>query len=154
MGLSISRGHQLGGTVPPAPRLSLVPREPEAPKAAPEPAAPAAPPPASADYLLVHDRLNALERLARLHEQGILSGEEFAAEKAVILRLPADELLLDQAAPPTIGQPTVRGPSLVGRLFSWKLIPVGVFTGLIFSYVSQPQETFRFFNEAMRIIGA
>ena len=51
--LAISRGHQLAEP----PHLSLVP-------AAPGPAAPA--PPASPDYHLVHDRLTALERLARL----------------------------------------------------------------------------------------
>jgi hypothetical protein len=32
------------------------------------------------------DRLAALERLARLHEQGVLTDEEFAAEKAQLVR--------------------------------------------------------------------
>jgi len=87
--LVISRGYQ---TAEP-PHLSLVPAEPAA-----APTIEHAPP-ASPEYHLVHDRLTSLERLTRLFEQGALSADEFAAEKLLILGLPADEFLLRDAAP-------------------------------------------------------
>ena len=155
--LSISRGHQLGGAVAPSPRLALVPRPvPQAPAAlAPQPVASVAPiPPASFEYQVVHDRLTALERLARLHKQGALSAEEFAAEKALILGLPADELLLSEPIPPGEVRLAPRGPSLLGRLFSWKFLPVGLAAGVALSFASQPRETIRFFDEALRLFGA
>ena len=96
--LSISRGHQLQSEpVAPPPHLTLVP-----PPAEPPPASVSAPeqaPPVTPDYAAVQDRLDALERLARLFELGALSAEEFAHEKALILALPADELLLRAPAP-------------------------------------------------------
>ena len=132
--LSISRGHQLEGGKPQAPA-------PVAANAAP------------ADYQLVNERLSALERLSRLLEQGVLSAEEFAAEKAAVLRLPAAELVLgpECAVAP---QRVARGPSLAGRLFSWKFLPAGVAAGLALSFFAQPRETMAALDQAMRLIGA
>jgi hypothetical protein len=52
-------------------------------------AAPAAPPaPSRAEVMQEEDaRLSSLERLATLHEKGVLTDEEFAAEKARLLKL-------------------------------------------------------------------
>lgn len=122
--LTISRGTASGGA---APRLVRAPSAP--PPRRPEPPEPAA------DLHLVHHRLVALERLAALHEKGALSDEEFAAEKALVMRVPADELVL---APETALPP--RGPSLLGRLFDPKLIAAGIVAGLALSAYTQPQE--------------
>jgi len=138
---AISRGHQLAEPS----HLSLVP-------AAPKPAEPA--PPASPDYHLVHDRLTSLERLARLFEQGALSAEEFAAEKLLILGLPADEYVLREAAPvhfvPAEPRRPQRGPSLVGRMLSWRFLALSLVAGLGFSYASQPDATTGFFEQIAR----
>jgi hypothetical protein len=150
--LSISRGHQLTGAPeePAPPQLSLVPQS------APVEQAPA---PASPDYHLVHDRLTSLERLARLLGQGALSAEEFAAEKALILALPADELVLREAAPvhfvPAAPRQRIkaRGPSLIGRLLNWKFLLFSLVVGLGFSFVAQPNETQRFFDQILRAAG-
>jgi hypothetical protein len=138
--LSISRGDRSGP--PTGPRLSIVARG--------EPAIPAQDLPVSPEYRPVHDRLNALERLARLHDQGVLTDEEFAAEKAAILGR-AEELVLNE---PLIAPAPERGPTLLRRLFSWRFIPVGIVAGLALSFASQPQETMRFFDEALRLFGA
>jgi hypothetical protein len=137
--LAISRGHQLSEP----PHLKLVPEAPAVPS--------------SPDYHLVHDRLTALERLTRLFEQGALSAEEFAAEKALILRQPADELVLREPAPvhfvpaePRRPQP---GPSLLGRMLSLKFLAVGLIAGLGFSWGTQPDETMRFFDQLFRYFG-
>jgi len=139
--LAISRGHQLVESgdarpaqlaiVPPAPALEL-----EAQTEAQE-SRPAATP------LAVHERLDALERLVRLAEQGAFTPEEFAAEKALILgRVPAE-------------LPTApRSPSLLGRLLDWRLIPLGLAAGAGLSWFAQPAETARFFDEALRLFGA
>ena len=150
--LSISRGHELHGetgAVTRAPRLAIVPASepPAAPEAPAEPVAPA-----SADYHLVHDRLTALERLAKLLDQGVLSPDEFTAEKAVILALPADELVLREETFPAV-RPVPRGPSLASRLFTWKFLPVGVVAGLGLSFYAQPQETMRLFDQTWRLLG-
>jgi len=143
--LAISRGHQLSEP----PHLSLVP-EAGAPRVEPAP-------PASPDYHLVHDRLTALERLTRLFELGALSAEEFAAEKMLILGLPADELVLRDAAPvhfvPAQPRAPRRGPSLVGRMLSWKFLLFSLVMGLGFSFAAQPDETIRFFDQALRSFG-
>ncbi|HST36422.1 MAG TPA: hypothetical protein VLK25_07320 [Allosphingosinicella sp.] len=140
--LAISRGHQLAEP----PHLSLVPAAIEP---MPEPAAPSSP-----DYHLVHDRLTSLERLARLHQQGALSAEEFQAEKLVILGLPAEEYVLREAAPvhfvPAAPRAPQRGPSLVGRMLSWPFLLFSLAAGLAFSYVSQPEATTRFFAQIAR----
>src|SRR3954447_5704430 len=114
--LSISRGHQLlGEPVAILPQLKLVPQSAE-----PGPASVSVleqAPPASPDYQLVHDRLTSLERLTRLFELGALSAEEFAAEKALVLGLPGDELVLRTLAPvsfvPIAPRRQAQGPSLL-----------------------------------------
>jgi len=145
--LSISRGNQIKGEG--APRLALVPLAEGKAKAETAPASP--------DYQLVHDRLTSLERLARLFEHGALSAEEFAAEKQLILGLPADELVLRAPAPvsfvPAVPRKRPGGPSLFGRLFRWKLLPLGVVAGLGLSMASQPESTMRFFDESLRLFG-
>ncbi|HMG47248.1 MAG TPA: hypothetical protein VK614_07290 [Allosphingosinicella sp.] len=147
--LSISRGHQLQETPEPSapPQLKLVP---------PPPAEPA--PPASPDYHLVHDRLTSLERLTRLFELGALSAEEFAAEKALILALPADELVLRDAAPvhfvPAAPRRPRRGPSLIGRMLNWKFLLFSLVVGFAFSFATQPNETARLFEQTLRLFGA
>ena len=150
--LSISRGHELHReteAVARAPRLAIVPAS-EPPPPLEEPAEPAVP--ASPDYHLVHDRLTALERLARLLDQGVLSPEEFAAEKAVILALPADELVLREESFPAVSE-VPRGPSLASRLFTWKFLPVGLAAGLALSFYAQPQETMSLFDQTWRLLG-
>ncbi|HEV2817677.1 MAG TPA: hypothetical protein VGW40_10730 [Allosphingosinicella sp.] len=145
--LSISRGHQLAGAPdgPAPPQLTLVPTPP-----APEPFSP--------DYAAVHDRLTSLERLTRLFELGALSAEEFAAEKALILALPADELVLREAAPvhfvPAAPQRIrARGPSLVGRMLNWKFLLFSLAAGLGFSLAAQPNETQRFLDQLLQLAG-
>jgi hypothetical protein len=158
--LSIGRGH--GDGVPPlpaGPRLRLVSIEtgtPE-PEGAPAPVTQSpSPAPATLDYHSIHDRLTALERLTRLHEQGALSVEEFAAEKVAILRLPAEELVLRaEGAPSSPARiERQRGPSLLCRLLSWKFLPVGMTAGLGLSWYTQPRETLAFLEQAARYLGA
>lgn len=157
--LGISRGHQLAGapeSVPPS--LTLVPqpaRQAPAPVSPPEPALPASP-----DYHVVHDRLTSLERLTRLFELGALSAEEFAAEKALILALPADELVLRDPAPVHFvpaaprRQVPARGPSLIGRMLNWKFLLFSLVAGIGFSFATQPNETQRVFEQLLRLAGA
>jgi len=145
--LSISRGHQLQETPeqPAPPPLKLVP--PPAEQA----------PPASPDYHLVHDRLTSLERLTRLFELGALSAEEFAAEKALILALPAEELVLRETAPvhfvPAVPRKAARGPSLIGRMLNWKFLLFSLVVGLGFSFAAQPGDTQRFLDQLLRLAG-
>jgi hypothetical protein len=153
--LAISRGHQLPAqSDSAAPHLALVPRGDVEPGVEP----PLAPPPASPEYGLVHDRLTSLERLTRLFEHGALSPEEFAAEKILILGLPVDDLVPRDAAPisfsPVQPRRPVRGPSLVGRMLSWKFILLSMLVGLGFSFVSQPDATMRLFDQIGRYFGA
>ena len=114
-------------------------------------------PPASPDYHAVHDRLTSLERLTRLFELGALSAEEFAAEKALILALPADELVLREAAPvhfvPAAPRRPRRGPSLIGRMLNWKFLLFSLVVGLGFSFAAQPSETQRFLDQILRLVG-
>lgn len=150
--LSISRGNQLEGSPEPAaPQLTLVPQPAERDSA--DRAAPV-----TADYQVVHDRLSALERLTRLFELGALSAEEFAAEKMLILSLPADELILRDLAPvhfvPAAPRKAPqRGPSLLGRMLSWKFILFSLVVGLAFSFATQPNETQRLLGQALRLFG-
>lgn len=135
--LAISRGHQWAEP----PHLALVPA---AESRALNP-----------DYHAVHDRLTSLERLTRLFEQGVLSAEEFAAEKALILALPADELVLRDAAPvsfsPAHPRKAARGPSLVGRILGWwAFILASLVIGFGFSFVAQPDATLRLFDQVGR----
>jgi len=126
------------------------------------------PAPASPEYRYVHDRLTALERLATLRKLGIITLEEFAAEKALVLNPPTEELVLHETAPPVStpvamgpvnGMPRLQrtavaaGPPLANQMFSWRFLPVGVALGLILSYASQPRETVRFFSDLFSLIG-
>ncbi len=133
--LTISRG------VAPVPETAATP-------AAPHPPRPAEPIAAAPDFCLVHHRLAALERLSLLRDRGALSADEFAAEKALVLRLPAEELLL-----PPEGMIAPRGPSLLGRLFSWKLLAAGVAAGLCLSAFTAPSELVAMADQAARMIG-
>ena len=154
--LSISRGHELQGEpVAIPPQLRLVPQPAE-----PNPASVSMldrAPPASPDYHLVHDRLTSLERLSRLFELGTLSAEEFAAEKALILGLPADELVLRTLAPvgfvPAAPRRPAHGPSLLGRMFGWKFILFSLAAGLGLSFATQPRETQQLFEQTLRLFG-
>ncbi|TMJ18893.1 MAG: hypothetical protein E6G92_03450 [Alphaproteobacteria bacterium] len=102
----------------------------------------------------MHDRLTALERLTRLHESQFLSAEEFAAEKALILALPADEILLCEPAPArSEREPHARGPSLIGRILGWKFLLFSLSAGLAFSYAAQPGMTARFLDQSLRALG-
>lgn len=134
----------------PRPELRAVPQprpgeRPERPVAAP---AGARAPVSIADYQLVRERLDALERLSLLRDIGVLSPEEFAAEKALVLRLPAEELLLDEEH-----LLPRRGPSLLGRLFGWKMLLVGAIVGLGLSAYTAPQDLMKLADGASRLIG-
>ena len=148
--LAISRGHGVGASAAPKRRLSSADGASAARRSAPrsgaEEQAPIAP-----EYKPVHDRLSALERLARLRDLEILTEEEFLAEKAHILGHQAEELVLNE---PLLATETARGPSLLGRMLSWKFVPVGLAAGIALSYASQPTETTRFFDDALRLLGA
>ncbi|MGZ8359370.1 MAG: hypothetical protein ACXWUX_02515 [Allosphingosinicella sp.] len=154
------------------PRLQMVPREEPGFEAAPAPlsvapivATPVPPPapPLSPEYHVVHDRLTALERLARLRDEGALTAREYAAEKALVLALPADELVLQEAAPrvpelaaeilPVAGSTLLQSPPLIDRFAGWKLLPLGLGAGLALSYASQPRETVRFLEDVFRLFG-
>ena len=155
--LSISRGHQLQGEpVAIPPQLTLVP-QPAEPGPAPVSVLEQAPP-ASPDYHLIHDRLTSLERLTRLFEVGALSANEFAAEKALVLGLPANELVLRTLAPVSFvpaapRRRPERGPSLLGRVVGWKFLLFSLVVGLGFSYVAQPRETAHLFEQTLRLFG-
>lgn len=117
-----------------------------------EPAVAAAPAPSEPlpDHALIDRRLTALERLTRLAAQGVLSEEEFADEKALILGRFARQgpVAFVPAAPRR------RSPSLLGRLFGgWRAIPVGLAAGLALSFATQPVATWRFFDEGLRLFG-
>ena len=120
--LAISRGHEIGirqapvGEVRP---VSFVPAEDPGP------------------LTMIHARLNALERLTRLVEQGAISLDEFKLEKSLILRLTGEELLLTQAAAPKPAEPS---PPLLTRLLGWRalLVVTALGTGLYFGF--QPEQ--------------
>lgn len=137
--LSISRGNAVGEPKRAAPQHA----ERSSPLAVP-----------GADLHGVTARLDALERLARLAEQGALAPHEFAAEKAAVLRSGLDRHLLDDPLPPprhfVPHHPAHRGPSLLGRL-GW-LLPLGLAGGLMFSFSVQPQETMRFIDQTARAL--
>lgn len=143
--LSIVRGRELEQP-PLSPRLSIVPCKSPSP-AAPLVAEAAPASSAAAEYHLVHDRLTALERLARLRDLSAISAAEYENEKAIVLSLPADALV-----PVPLVQP--QGPSLLGRLLRWRFLPVGVAAGLVFSLATQPRETIGLFDEMLRLVGA
>ncbi len=129
----------------PEPKLRAVPSEPEQARPAPVSVRHDGPAP---DYQLVHFRLEALERLSLLRDKEALSAEEYEAEKSLVLRLPADELnqIQESILPP-------RGPSLLGRLFGWKLILTGLILGLGFVAFTAPQELMSLVDRLSRLIG-
>ena len=148
--LAISRGNVPGVSTVPARRPSAVDgaaahRRP-APRSGGEEPAPIAP-----EYKPLHDRLSALERLAKLRDLEILTESEFLAEKTYILGHHPDELVLNE---PLIVPDAARGPSLLGRMLSWKFLPPGLAAGIALSFASQPTETMRFFDDAFRLLGA
>lgn len=108
------------------------------------------------DHELIDRRLTALERLTRLLEQGVLSQEEFADEKALILGRFARRATAENPVSfvPATPRPAPRRPSLLGRLFGgWRAIPVGLIAGLALSFATQPVVTYRFFDELLRLFG-
>ena len=131
----------------PSPRPAERPVERPAERQA-EPAHAPCAPVSIADYQLVRERIDALERLSLLRDIGVLSPEEFAAEKALVLRLPADELMLDSAH-----MLPARGPSLLGRLFGWKTLLAGAVVGLALSAYTAPQDLAKIADSASRLIG-
>ena len=133
--LSIARGHEIAEAPP---RLALVDAD-----SAVRPVAPL--------YRPMHDRLGALERLARLHAQGALTDAEFATEKALILEQHPEELTLNE---PLLPADSIPKPSLIDRLFGWRLIPVGLAAGVGLSYAAQPELTTLFFGDALKLFGA
>lgn len=144
--LSISRGHELT-----AERFAPGVRGPQEPHPKPVSFSP------SNDHgalHLVQVRLNALERLTRLVEQGAISVEEFKLEKSLILRLTGEELLLTQTAPELAPAARERGPSLLGRLVSWPGLVLAAAAGLTVSFAVQPDETLAFFTEGVRLLGS
>lgn len=167
--LAISRGHQLvHGLEEAAPTpMALVPAPLELePFALREPAADAVPGPSAsppellADHELIDRRLTALERLTRLFEHGMLSAEEFADEKALVLgrfaarSTPHGPIAFTPAPPRPDREPPRPGPSLFGRLLGgWRAIPVGLAAGLGLSFATQPEATIRLFDELFRLFG-
>ncbi len=140
--LSISRGHQLSAERPAAPAK-------RASKATPVSFTPSKD---QGALHLVQVRLNALERLTRLVEQGALSVEEFRIEKSLVLRLTGEELLLTRAAPrsKTAEAP---GPSLLGRLFGWRgLLFLGA-AGLATCFAVEPAGLAQAFDGALALFG-
>ena len=97
--------------------------------------------PPTLDYCLINDRLAALERLLALRDKGILTADELEYEKAAILRLPNEELIL-RPGPAR----TDRGPSLLGRLFDWKVLASGIVAGLALAAFTRPEELTRLLN--------
>lgn len=138
--LTISRGHELfeqrtGRKAAPAPPPAVAPVS-------------FSPAPQQGELHLINVRLNALERLTRLFEQGTLSLDEFKIEKSLILRLTGEELLLTQAAGPPLP-----GPSLASRLLGWRFVMAAVTGGLGLSFWAQPDETIAFFSQAAQLVG-
>lgn len=129
----------------PEPRLRAVPSEPQPLR----PAAPAVQHDGPApDYHLVQFRLEALERLSLLFDKGALSTAEYDSEKALVLRLPADDLdVLQESILPT------HGPSLLGRLLGWKILLTGLVLGLGFVAFTAPQELVGLADRFSKLLG-
>jgi hypothetical protein len=123
--LSISRGHQLL-------------RERPAPPQAPMRPVSFTPCQDTGELHLIQVRLNALERLSRLVEQGVISLDEFKLEKSLVLRLTGEELLLTKAAPPVA--PRARA-SLAARIPRWTLVLIAPLAAFGASFWAAPAET-------------
>jgi hypothetical protein len=84
------RAAAVGGGAYMAGKRSARLEEAEAQQPEPYPQAPppqyAAPPPAPASSGISTEALEKIKQLAQLHDQGVLTDEEFAAEKAQLLR--------------------------------------------------------------------
>ncbi len=137
--LSISRGTELA-TGPAEPRLTLV-TTPSSERPAEGQISPSR----------IDERLTALERLAALRSHNLLTDEEYAAEKALVRGVSPGEPLAGGRQGPAL---SIANPSLVGRIFSWKFIPIGLVAGLALSFGAQPRETIRFFDQALLFFGA
>jgi hypothetical protein len=86
----------------------------------------------------LHLRLAAIERLARLVEQGILSHQEFREEKALVMGVTGEELLLTEVAPAEAAPPR---PSLAGRLLHWRVALALGAAGLAWFWMAQPEQS-------------
>jgi hypothetical protein len=137
--LSISRGSEIGRERS-GPRLTLVPDPP-----------PQLPVEEEASARTVDDRLTALERLAALRARNLLTEEEFAAEKALVRGVPP-ETAAERGSSAQDRQAS--SPSLLGRMFSWKFIPIGLVAGLALSFGAQPRQTMRVFDQFLLLLGA
>lgn len=151
--ISIGRGGAQAGDTP---RLRLVAADREEAERALAPAVTDASPVMSpgmseihSDPALVHHRLAALERLQALRAQGVLSDAEFAREKGLVLRMPAEELMLDRANT----APDTARPSLLGQIFGWRLLVFGLIAGGALSYVVQPEATMSLLQDIARLAG-
>ena len=82
-------------------------------------------------------RLNALERLTRLVEQGAISLDEFKLEKSLVLRLTGEELLLTSPVSPP--PPECRAP-LVARLRGWPILIAAPLLALAGFFWAAPAE--------------
>jgi hypothetical protein len=149
--LNISRGHRQDEGAA-EPRLVLVPKA-EGPSAQALPAAEGRLP--GLDSHRLNDRLTALERLAALRVQGLLTEAEYAAEKALVRGIDSAPDAQEARQDPSRAYSARRqGPSLTGRLFSLKLVPIGMVAGLALSFGTQPRQTMRWFEQAVAFIGA
>ena len=128
--LSISRGHELL-------------RERSAPVEAPVRPVSFTPSRETGELHLIQVRLNALERLTRLVEQGTISLDEFKLEKSLVLRLTGEELLLTKAAPPAAPQASA---PLVARVPTWTLVLLAPVVALGTSLWAAPAETLAWFE--------
>lgn len=128
--LSISRGHELL-------------RERPAPVEASARPVSFTPSRETGELHLIEVRLNALERLTRLVEQGVISLDEFKLEKSLVLRLTGEELLLTKAAPPA---PPKASAPLVARVPRWTLLLLAPLVALGGSLWAAPAETLAWFE--------
>jgi hypothetical protein len=146
--LNISRGSSFADKPVEAPVLSLVSGSSSGPCANPSIEPPR-------EWL--RERLEMLERLGRLHALGLLSNEEFGAEKALLLaqsERQAGFAPRPSSSSTTTARKTSEDASLLGRLFNWKFLPIGLIAGLALSFGAQPQETLRFLDQALKFAGA
>jgi hypothetical protein len=125
--LTISRGHELlrdraapeAGVEPPVRPVSFTPcRE-------------------SGELHRIQVRLNALERLTRLVEQGAISLDEFKLEKSLVLRLTGEELLLTSPVAPPPPEPAALP---VARLRPWRILVAAPLLGIAAFLWAAPAE--------------
>jgi hypothetical protein len=111
---------------------------------------------AQADPQNSKERISALERLANLHARGILSDEELAAEKRLVIGAAQDRA--EMPSGPVSFVPGAgaaqRGPSLAGRMMNWRVLAAGLVAGGAICLVSEPNETARFLVAGWRLIAS